>query len=88
LGYVRAIDEELQRSNDQGRGFRKYICSAAPAGIDSQGRICVPEICMSHARLEVGDQVNILGVGLWYEVWKEDKLIKFLEENFHTEPSP
>lgn len=53
--------------------FRKFICSGKPTQMAKYNRIRINAVCLSHSRIKEGDRVDILGVGLWFEVSRNRK---------------
>ena len=60
------------------RMFHAYAFTAKP---DKQGRIVLPPQLRKKVNMDVGSQVNILGLGMYIEVWLSDAFDKDYEEN-------
>jgi len=65
--FVEAVKKLFAESPDLGKAVR-FLCSGTAAGVDRQGRIRITKACLDHAKIEVGQRVDMLGVGKWYEV--------------------
>ena len=65
--FVEAVKKHFAESPDSEKALR-FLCSGTAAGIDCQGRIRITKACLDHAKIQVGQRVNMLGVGKWYEV--------------------
>jgi len=67
LTYIEHVQKYLESSGANDDAWR-LVCTGTEAGIDSQGRIGIPNSCLRQAGIEPPQQVSILGVGFWYEV--------------------
>jgi DNA-binding transcriptional regulator/RsmH inhibitor MraZ len=65
--FVEAVKKLFAESPDLGKAVR-FLCSGTAAWVDLQGRIRITKACLDHAKIKVGQRVNMLGVGKWYEV--------------------
>lgn len=65
--FVNAVRAHFQGMEDVEKIFR-LLCCGLVGEIDSQCRIRITKACLEHAKLGPGQRVNMLGVGLWFEV--------------------
>jgi DNA-binding transcriptional regulator/RsmH inhibitor MraZ len=72
--YIQIANNNLPETMCDEEAFRKFVCSGVPKHVDNQGRIALSRFLMKHAGIEPATQasVEILGVGLWFEVRLDD----------------
>jgi DNA-binding transcriptional regulator/RsmH inhibitor MraZ len=65
--FIKAVRKLFAESPDLEKALR-LLCSGTATEIDRQGRIRITNACLGHAKMKVGQRVNMLGVGRWYEI--------------------
>ena len=70
--YIKAAMQNFPSVMGVEEAYRKFICTGEPVLLKDHGRISITEIFNQHIKITSGQQVVILGVGLWYEVWKRN----------------
>ena len=73
LTYMKLAEQHLPASMESGEAYRKYICTGEVVLFRDHGRISITAVCNKHMDVVAGQQVVIVGTGLWYEVWKQDE---------------
>ncbi len=59
--------------------FREFVSWTHIIPLDPQGRLNIPSILLEYAGIK--DEVLILGVGEWIEIWDEEKYNAYLVES-------
>ena len=72
--YMKTAEQKLPKDMDRDEAYRKFIFSGKLAAVKMYNRIRIPKTCMKRAKLKTGTRVVILGVGYWYELWREEVL--------------
>jgi DNA-binding transcriptional regulator/RsmH inhibitor MraZ len=67
MTFITSVQQHFQEAEELDMAWR-LVCSGTDARVDAQGRISIPQVCLGHADTGPQRQVQILGVGLWYEV--------------------
>ncbi|NLZ67777.1 MAG: division/cell wall cluster transcriptional repressor MraZ [Spirochaetales bacterium] len=58
---------------------RALITPSVKVEFDNSGRLTIPQRLRAFANLEVKDNVLILGVGYYIEIWKSSEYEKYLD---------
>ena len=69
--YIKLVTSNFPDSMDFEIAHRKFICAGRPISIDAQGRILIIPVCRRYLIVKATDIVVVVGVGWWYEVWRE-----------------
>lgn len=69
--YIELVTSNLPDSMDAEIADRKFIFAGQPVSFDAQGRILIIPVCRRYLKVKATDVVVIIGVGWWYEVWRE-----------------
>ena len=70
--YMKAAQQNFPSSLEPEDAYRRFICVGKPVRIHSRGKVSITTACKKHCGIKEGEQAVILGVGLWYEVWRWD----------------
>ena len=70
--YMEAAQENLPKSLEPGEAYRKFICAGECIAFRDHGRVSITAQFNREFKAEAGEQVVIVGVGLWYELWRQD----------------
>jgi len=70
--YVKLAKQNLPASMEFGEAYRHFICTAEAILFKGHGRISIAAKLNREFKAEVGRQVVIVGLGLWYELWRQD----------------
>ena len=79
--YIELAKRNLPREIDYEVAFRKFICNRQQVFIDQQDRIAFSYTWTDYLNVKPGKCVIFLGVGWWYEVWKEDDYTNMLKKD-------
>lgn len=66
-------------SADKREVSRFLLSGAHSVSIDGQGRVVLPESLLRYASVK-SEQVAVLGVGSWVEIWDEHEWLKYQEK--------
>lgn len=77
--YVKLAKQNLPASMEFGEAYRHFICTAETIPFRDHGRISTAAKINREFKAEVGQQVVIVGTGLWYELWRQDDWYKHCE---------
>ena len=78
LIYIKAVQKTLGLTEKDAAAWRKFISPGEPAPFDKQGRLALTAACVEHTKIQPGDQVVLVGAGLWYEVWQFDQWVELV----------
>lgn len=67
--YIVETKTHFPPTMDPEIAYRKYIGTGRSARYDKQGRVYLPVFCLEHAGIKLEEEVIIIGVGMWYEIW-------------------
>jgi DNA-binding transcriptional regulator/RsmH inhibitor MraZ len=70
--YMDLVFKSYTDEQDRLQAYRKYICTGELIGFDNQGRFSLTSASIEHFKIKIGEQIVLLGTGLWFEVWKSD----------------
>jgi DNA-binding transcriptional regulator/RsmH inhibitor MraZ len=76
--YLKLAQQNLPKSIEEGKAYRHFICSGRGIEFRHHGRVSIASINNKNIgekkefQVQVGGQVVIVGVGLWYELWLQD----------------
>lgn len=68
--YLKIAEACFPENMDIQEAYRTYICTGKPWVIKNHGKISVGTFKLNEKKLERGNQVNLLGIGQWYELSK------------------
>jgi DNA-binding transcriptional regulator/RsmH inhibitor MraZ len=77
--YIKAVKENLPSSMKWDKAYRVYICTGETIGISGHGRVPLLSRFTADFKAIPGQQIVILGTGLWYELWLQDDWYKHCE---------
>lgn len=72
LTYIKLVKQHLPESIESDKANRRFICTGEPVILGEHGRVSITSTCKRNIHIEAGQEVVIIGVGLWYEVWRKD----------------
>ncbi len=78
--YLKLAKQHLPESMKTAEAERKFLCTGAPIVLRSHGKVPIPSSCRNRLRIAAGQQAVIVGVGAWYEVWRQDEWSNIKEE--------
>ena len=67
--YIEIAITHFPPKEDNEVSYRKYISTGEPTAFDKQGRISFTAACIEYSKIKPGDQIILLGIGPWYELW-------------------
>jgi DNA-binding transcriptional regulator/RsmH inhibitor MraZ len=70
--YIKLAKRHLPSSMKPADAYRKFICTGERVELRDHGRLSLTTAFHPRLRVARGEQVVILGTGLWYEVWRQD----------------
>jgi hypothetical protein len=57
---------------DSGEAYRKFVCAGMPVTFAEHGKVSIISAFKRYFDVEAGQQVVLIGVGPWYELWCQD----------------
>ena len=70
--YIKVAKKNLPANMNPGKAYRKFICVSTLVRISDHGKVSIPSAINKHIKIKAGEQVVIVGVGQWYELWHKD----------------
>lgn len=77
-GFEKAVSHGLEKeiSTVEGRELRRKLFSVAEeVKMDSQGRLALPEKLRNFAKIDIGDELIVLGAGDHFEIWNKERYV-------------
>jgi DNA-binding transcriptional regulator/RsmH inhibitor MraZ len=71
--YINLILKQIEQHPFPQDAYRMYICAGECISLNSSGRISITKTCNDTFRIKSGDQIVILGTGMYYEMWPFDE---------------
>jgi DNA-binding transcriptional regulator/RsmH inhibitor MraZ len=72
LTYIKLAKQHLPESIEPDEANRRFICTGEPVNLSDHGQVSITLACNRNLNIVAGQQVVIIGVGHWYEVWRQD----------------
>jgi DNA-binding transcriptional regulator/RsmH inhibitor MraZ len=73
--YIERCKKELSTADDPAALYRKFLCPGMPVALKDHGRVSIVSAVRNHMQVVAGDVIVILGVGPWYELWRDEDWI-------------
>lgn len=70
--YIEVAKQNFPASMEAGEAYRKFICTSKPVTLSDHGKVSITSVCNRHLKVTAGQRVVLVGVGPWYEVWRQD----------------
>jgi DNA-binding transcriptional regulator/RsmH inhibitor MraZ len=70
--YVELAVARLPGNMPFDEAYRRFICAGQPVPVRDHGKISIGRRAVPSFAAQPGEMVVILGVGLWYEVWRAE----------------
>ena len=70
--YVKAVKQSLAGAKDHGMAYRRFVCVGEPVTVVGHGRVSITSAVSNHMGITAGRTVILIGIGPWYELWKQD----------------
>lgn len=74
--YIESVTQMLSTLADPDMAYRRFLSAGMPVMMNNHGRIPITAVISNHMKVTPDDSVVIVGLGLWYEVWKFDDWLK------------
>lgn len=70
--YIRHAKKHFPATIEAGKAYRKFICSGESIPFRHHGKVSIKTKFNRNLNILQWKTVIIIGVGSWYEIWKED----------------
>lgn len=70
--YIALVRRHLPSSMKPADAFRKFVCTGELVPFRNHGRISIATAFNHGLKVTRGEQVVIIGTGLWYELWRQE----------------
>ncbi len=70
----------LSLTSADARKFKRQMFSGTETKPDRQGRVLLPPYLRKHAAVEPGDEIIIVGVDSWLEIWNRQRWNEMTEK--------
>lgn len=70
--YIKLAKSRLPSSMKSADAYRSFIWAGQPVALRGHGRLSITMVFNRRLTVAKGEQVILLGTGLWYELWRRD----------------
>jgi DNA-binding transcriptional regulator/RsmH inhibitor MraZ len=70
--YIKLAKRHLPSSMKPADAYRTFVCAGESVRFRNHGRISITTAFHQRLKVARGEQVVIIGTGLWYEVWRQE----------------
>jgi len=70
--YIKVAEQNFPALMEAEEAFRKFICTGKQVTLSNQGQVSIPSVCNRYLKIEAGQEIVLIGVGNWYELWRQD----------------
>jgi DNA-binding transcriptional regulator/RsmH inhibitor MraZ len=70
--YIEVAKQNFPTQLEAGEAYRRFICTGTQVILRDHGKVSITAACNRSLKVEAGEQVSLVGVGPWYELWRGD----------------
>ena len=77
--YIKAVKQSLAGAADRSMAYRHFVCAGEPVTVAGHGRVSITSAVTNHMGITAGETAILIGIGPWYELWKQDDWLGSIE---------